>query len=171
MRKLINPSTVEFAREARRTRAYSLFDFLHGMVYGRWVYLYISLGTGRHPQSPKLAAIVRALGRLKPRKPSRGGSHKSAGTAETYHGKVVPLEAAKQLVRINQEIRITNLEHIIPFARARDIILKNPDHIVLLDCPCRVSKPNPCLPLDVCLIVGEPFASFVVEHHPSRSRR
>jgi Pyruvate/2-oxoacid:ferredoxin oxidoreductase delta subunit len=25
--------------------------------------------------------------------------------------------------------------------------------------------------LDVCLIVGEPFASFVQEHHPQRSRR
>jgi len=25
--------------------------------------------------------------------------------------------------------------------------------------------------LDVCLVVGEPFASFVVDHHPQRSRR
>jgi ferredoxin len=55
--------------------------------------------------------------------------------------------------------------------RARDLILKNPDHILALDCPCRSARENPCLPLDVCLIVGEPFASFVTEHHPSRSRR
>jgi Pyruvate/2-oxoacid:ferredoxin oxidoreductase delta subunit len=48
--------------------------------------------------------------------------------------------------------------------------LQNPDHIVVLECPCRVSRPEPCLPLDVCLIVGEPFASFVNEHHPDRSR-
>jgi ferredoxin len=54
--------------------------------------------------------------------------------------------------------------------RARDIILQNPDHIIALECPCRASRPNPCLPLDVCLIIGEPFASFVSEHHPDRTR-
>ncbi len=41
----------------------------------------------------------------------------------------------------------------------------------MLDCPCRVASEHPCLPLDVCLIVGEPFASFVIDHHPQRSRR
>jgi Pyruvate/2-oxoacid:ferredoxin oxidoreductase delta subunit len=90
--------------------------------------------------------------------------------ANTYHGKVVPLEEAKQLVSIRQEIRITDLEKIIPYTRARDIILHNPDHIVALDCPCRVARKDPCLPLDVCLIIGEPFAGFVVEHHPNRTR-
>jgi ferredoxin len=49
-------------------------------------------------------------------------------------------------------------------------VLKNPDHIVVLDCPCRVVRPNPCQPIDVCLIIGEPFAGFVMEHHPNRSR-
>ena len=53
---------------------------------------------------------------------------------------------------------------------AKDIILKNPDHIIVLDCPCRSSRKHPCLPLDVCLVIGEPFASFVAEHHPHRSR-
>jgi hypothetical protein len=32
------------------------------------------------------------------------------------------------------------------------------------------SRPNPVLPLDVCLIVGEPFAGLVIEHHPKRAR-
>jgi len=59
---------------------------------------------------------------------------------------------------------------VIPYKKARAIILKNPDHIVVLDCPCRTTRKDPCLPLDVCLIVGEPFASFVREHHPARSR-
>jgi Pyruvate/2-oxoacid:ferredoxin oxidoreductase delta subunit len=91
--------------------------------------------------------------------------------ADTYHGKVIPLQAATQLVTVREEIRIENLETIIPYAKARDLILKNPDHIAALECPCRASRPNPCLPLDVCLIVGEPFASFVIEHHPKRTRR
>ena len=90
--------------------------------------------------------------------------------AEGYHGKVVSLEAATQLITVNEEVRLTDLEKIIPYARARDIILQNPDHLAAFDCPCRMIRPNPCLPLDVCLIVGEPFASFIVEHHPHRSR-
>jgi len=90
--------------------------------------------------------------------------------AEGYHGKVVPLKAAKRLVMIEEEINLGNLEQVIPYARARDIVLRNPDHIVALECPCRASRAEPCLPLDVCLIVGEPFASFVAEHHPHRSR-
>jgi ferredoxin len=90
--------------------------------------------------------------------------------ADTYHGKVVPLEAARQLVTVEEEISLTNLEQVIPYARARNIVLQNPDHIVVLECPCRASRPNPCQPLDVCLIIGEPFAGFVAEHHPRRSR-
>lgn len=90
--------------------------------------------------------------------------------ADTYHGKVVTLEAARQLVSVSQDVNLGDLEHVIPYALARDIVLKNPDHIVALDCPCRAARANPCLPLDVCLIVGEPFASFVTEHHPHRAR-
>ncbi len=90
--------------------------------------------------------------------------------ADGYHGKVVTLDAAKQLVSVDQDISLTNLEHIIPFEKARDIIFTDPDHIAVLDCPCRASRPDPCLPLDVCLVVGEPFVSFTIEHYPERAR-
>ena len=106
----------------------------------------------------------------KRRSPKIRPSSEHSAIADGYHGKVLPLESARQLVMVNEDIRLTNLEKIIPYPRARDIILKNPDHIVALDCPCRTAKTNPCLPLDVCLIVGEPFASFVHEHHPAKSR-
>jgi Pyruvate/2-oxoacid:ferredoxin oxidoreductase delta subunit len=82
----------------------------------------------------------------------------------------VPLAAAAQLVTVEEDIDLGDLEQTIPYATARDIVLQNPDHIVVLECPCRSVRPNPCLPLDVCLVVGEPFASFVQEHHPRRSR-
>jgi ferredoxin len=90
--------------------------------------------------------------------------------SDTYHGKVVPLKAAQKLVSVNREINLTNLEKVIPYSMAKDLILNNPNHILLLECPCRASRPNPCLPLDVCLIVGEPFAGFAHEHYPQRSR-
>jgi ferredoxin len=159
---LIRPSTSAFVQEAQRTSGYTWFDGLHGYVYARWPYLYIGVGTGEHPLARILGPLVRWLGRLSP--PKKGTF------ADTYHGKAVPLEAATQLVTVGEEIRLTDLEQVIPYPHARDIVLQNPDHIVVLECPCRTARPNPCLPLDVCLVIGEPFASFVAEHHPRRSR-
>jgi ferredoxin len=74
------------------------------------------------------------------------------------------------LVSIKKEIKLDHLEQVIPFERARDIILKNPERIAVIDCPCRKGMQNHCEPMDVCLIIGEPFVSFVLEHHPDSSR-
>jgi ferredoxin len=166
--KLLRPSTRAFAREARRTPGYSFFDWLHGYVYARWPYLYIGVGTGEHWLARRLAPVAGWLGRLIASRSD--GDSDDATWADGYHGKVVPLDAATQLVTIKQEISLTNLETIIPYTHARDIIMQHPDHIVALECPCRAVRPNPCQPLDVCLIVGEPFATFIAEHHPRRSR-
>jgi ferredoxin len=162
------PGTRAFAREARRASNYSLFDFLHGYVYGRWIYTYIGIGLNQHP----LARIVRPLvGWLGGRFPARSDDGREPLTfADTYHGKVVPLEAAKQLVTVQEDVDLGDLEQTIPYATARDIVLQDPDHIVVVDCACRSVRPDPCGPLDVCLVIGEPFASFVAEHHPRRSR-
>jgi ferredoxin len=152
-------------KEARHTEDYSLFDLIHGYVYGRWPYLYIGIGTGEHPLARLLGPVARWLLGILP------SSSSDVTFADTYHGKVVPLENATQLVTIDEPVELRDLEQIIPYARARDIVLRNPDQIVVLNCPCRAARPDPCEPLDVCLIVGEPFASFVAEHHPDRSRR
>jgi Pyruvate/2-oxoacid:ferredoxin oxidoreductase delta subunit len=169
--RLVKPSTRAFVREARRTPGYSLFDLIHGYVYARWPYLYIGIGTGEHPAAPWIervagwAAALASLGRPAAR-------HVNGNDfADGYHGKAVPLATAEQLVHIHHDLEVRDLEQVIPYKRARSIILKNPDHIVVLECPCRSAREHPCLPLDVCLIVGEPFASLVREHHPRRSRR
>lgn len=164
-------STRNLIKEARTAKDYSLFDFLHGYFYMRWPYFYISMGKGDHPLSRKLSGIVAfVFGFLERTRKRDKGSGQGGGFAEGYHGKVLPLGTARQLVSINEEIRMDNLEQVIPFEKARDIILKNPDHIVVIDCPCRKGMKDPCLPLDVCLIIGEPFASFVLDHHPDSSR-
>lgn len=182
---LLQDSTREFVSEALETEDYSWFDLLHGYVYARWPYLYIGMGVGEHPLTrvwwPRLKRLTRpvqrAIGRLLPRRlnpfhpDSPPPDEPRLGHAAGYHGKVVPLESARRLVLVNEEIRLPDLEQVIPYPRARALILKNPDHIAVLECPCRASRKDPCLPLDVCLIVGEPFASFVVEHHPEKARR
>jgi ferredoxin len=183
--RITGPSTIAFAREGRRVPAstkYSLFDFLHGYIYARWPYLYIGIGTGEHPlakrYAPLAAKVIRWINKARQKgsiAASNSEQHVQANEprltfADTYHGKVVPLSAARQLVMVNEPVRLLDLEPVIPYQKARDIVLQNPDHIVVLECPCRAARPDPCLPLDVCLIVGEPFAGFVLEHHPGRSR-
>jgi Fe-S-cluster-containing hydrogenase component 2 len=163
-------STRALFEEARRLSGHSLFDWLHGYVYGRWPYLYIGVATGEHPLSRILGPMARWLLNVFGTDAGEDGSDSGAGFADTYHGKAVPLAQATQLVTVQEDLRLTDLEQVIPYRRARDIVLKNPDHIVALDCPCRVSRPEPCEPVDVCLIIGEPFASFVADHHPGRSR-
>jgi ferredoxin len=174
---ILRPSTLRFFREWRAVPNRSLFDFLHGYAYGRWVYLYISLGTGEHPLAKKLAPLFSFLWHNGGPPDSEEVSvpfneidREHTAFADGYHGKVVPLISARQLVSVQRDISGTLPERVIPYPRARDIVLKNPDHIVVMQCPCRTSRKNPCQPLDVCLIIGEPFASFVLEHHPGRSR-
>ena len=181
-RHLIRPSTRAFFREGRASDDCTLFDLLHGYFYARWPFLYIGVATGRHPIARRYASLVRFIGRLMTRRSRRqlaDAERQAAANRETaakrawadgYHGKAMPLEDAKKLVLINEEIRIEDLEQVIPYGRARAIIMKNPERIAVLQCPCRTSRREACHPLDVCLIVGDPFASFVVEHDPKRAR-
>jgi ferredoxin len=170
MDRLVKPSTLSFLKEARSQKEFCISDWLHGYVYGRWPYLYIGVGTGEHRLTWLFDAIWNLFCRITEPRLTDDSSYDGVAFADTYHGKVMSLEQAKKLVTVNREIGLRDLERVIPYARARDIVLKNPDHIVALECPCRASRPNPCQPLDVCLIVGEPFAGFISEHHPSRSR-
>jgi ferredoxin len=174
---LFSRTSLAFIVEGLRQPGYTLFDAVHGYIYGRFPYLYIGIGVGTHPAARLLRPFVKATelaARLRPPfrlgLPRRKRKTRKITFADTYHGKVVPLQAATQLVQVNEPIKLRNLEKIIPYARARDIVLKNPDHIVALVCPCRSARTNPCLPLDVCLIVGEPFASFTLESQPQRAR-
>ncbi len=165
------PSFRYFAREAKATPGFSFFNWLHGYIYGRWIYLYISIGTKEHLLSKLGTPLLKLINIFNAFRGTDNAACSKILFEDTYHGKVISLEAAKQLVRVEKNITIDDLEKVIPYARARSIILKNPESIVVLDCPCRVARVTPCTPLDVCLIIGEPFASFVAEHHPARSRR
>ena len=162
----IKPSTEALFKEADKVPGYTLFDRLHGYVYGRWTYLYIAIGTGQHPLAKTLAPVIGFFSRGK----KSDVPEENRGTADEYHGKTISLETATQLVMVNEPVSIPDLEHVIPYKQARALILQNPDHIALIDCPCRSARVNPCQPIDVCMVVGEPFASFVIEHHPDKSR-
>lgn len=166
----ISRATWAMIQETRRTPNYSWFDFLHGYIYLRWPYFYIGVGTGEHPLAKAVAPAANWLIERLGKKPEDQANAERTTFADTYHGKVMPLDDAKRLVTVQEEIRAPDLEKVIPYTMARALILQHPEHIAVLDCPCRSARPDPCLPLDVCLIIGEPFAGLVREHHPERSR-
>lgn len=164
---MIKPSTRDFWKRANAIKGYPLAEKIHGYFYLRWPYFYIATGTGSNWLGKLGDKIISAMHKVFPPAPPKPGQ---ITFADTYHGKVVPLQAARELVSVKENICVGDLEKVIPYQLARTIVLDHPDHIVALDCPCRVARENPCLPLDVCLIVGEPFASFTLEHHTARSR-
>jgi Pyruvate/2-oxoacid:ferredoxin oxidoreductase delta subunit len=91
--------------------------------------------------------------------------------ADTYHGKIVPLDQAKMLVSVEEDIEVRDLENIVPYATCRDIVLEHPEEIIACKCVCRMTSENHCQPDEVCLLIGEPFVSFVLDHQPAFARR
>ncbi len=126
----------------------SILTKIHGYIYGRFVYQYISV------------AVNKVLPRMSPRFKRWWADH--------YHGKVISTELASAIITLDHDIKRTDLEKIIPYPTARDIVLKGSPRVVLLDCPCRHAQENPCQPTDVCMLVGG--GDFMLDHHPSRSR-
>jgi len=150
---LILPSTRAGLREGGggrgRRRGRTLPTALHGYVYGRWVYQYIAF------------SVKVLLPRMSPRFKRWWADH--------YHGKVLPTELAQRIIRLDHDIRRTDLEHVIPYPVARDIVLSAAPAVTLLECPCRLTRTDPCTPTQVCMIVGG--GDFTLEHHPARARR
>ncbi len=127
--------------------------WLHGLFYLSHTLQYIGMGrfaTGYTQYFPK---------------------HMKKHYADTYHGKLVPLEEAQKLVSIKEDVEIGDLEQIVPYKTCRDIILENPGQIAVAKCVCRNTSPNHCYPDEVCMIIGEPYVSFILDHQPDLCRR
>jgi Pyruvate/2-oxoacid:ferredoxin oxidoreductase delta subunit len=147
---LILPSTRAAAGKSALTkRSGGLLSALHGYVYARWTFPYISF------------TIHRLLPRMTPKV--------KRWWAEHYHGKVLPTDLACAIVQLDHDIKRTDLEQIIPYSAARDILLSSEPKVTVMECPCRQARDNPCQPTDVCMLVGG--GDFVLEHQPNRSRR
>nr|MBN1228796.1 4Fe-4S binding protein [Anaerolineae bacterium] len=124
------------------------FKTIHGYFYGRWPEHYI--GWARRYLLPRM-----------------DGKPSGLKWADHYHGKVVPLELAKSIITLDHDIPRTDLEQIIPYTTARDIVLKGPPDVVVMDCPCRLTVENPCEPIRVCMIIGD--GQFVLDHRPDKA--
>lgn len=91
--------------------------------------------------------------------------------AEGYHGKVLRHDEARNIICLDKPIERRDLDKIIPYPVARDLILQAPPDIVAYECVCRSLKPHHCEPTQVCMVVGKPFTDFALEHNPQSTRR
>lgn len=152
-----------------------LEQFIHGYIYGRYFNDYVyrmstllniaekAPETGE-PVPPGMSDVLDAL-------VGKVARESISADTSTYHGKVVKVEEAQALVRVKEDVALRGLEHIIPYKVANDIILEDPDHIGVVDCPCRATMKDPCKPLDVCIAVGEPFVGLLEEFGTGNFRR
>ena len=148
--RLMLPSTLKMLR-ASGWRKLRDGTFLHSYVYGLFTKEYI--GYGLKNVLPKMDAAARQ------------------SSADHYHGKVLPTALAEALVTHEHNIDLPDLEQVIPYPVARSLVLDGSPDIAVFDCPCRATRENPCQPTQVCMIVGQPFVDFIVEHHPTKTRR
>jgi NAD-dependent dihydropyrimidine dehydrogenase PreA subunit len=127
---------------------------VHGYLYGRWTLQYArALFSLPSPETSTIAArVVRWL-------------------TDRHHGKVLIPEHARAIVRLDKPIRRRDLEQIVPYPTARDIVLEGPPDIVAYECMCRNARATHCEPTQVCLAVGKPMTDFILEHHAGRARR
>lgn len=165
--KFFKPSTRAFWKAARQRPGGGFWEALHGLIYLKWPETYIKVGLGRSRTARMLQAPIYQLGRLF----GLWNKDSKSRFADTYHGKAVPLEEASRLILIDRPVNTEIPEKVLPYSLARDIILENPADLALLNCPCRATAAEPCQPADVCIIAGQPFVDFVLEHHPEKSRR
>ncbi len=146
--RLLLPSTSKFIRMAGRRRLLDL-TALHGYLYLRLQKQYLKVALTINPGLP---SFIREW------------------STARYHGKVLTQDQAKKIITINRDIPLQNLEQVVPHERARSIVLSSSQRIVAFECACRHARPRHCEPTQVCLFIGEPFAEFMLEHHPSESR-
>ena len=148
--RLLLPSTRKELLRAGPGNFLSLKS-LHAYVYGRWTNQYID--------------VI-----LKHVNPHLGEDGKK-WWRDHYHGKILTPEQAQAIVTLDHDIPLQDLDQIIPYPMARDLVLNGPPDVLAYECACRHSRASSCQPTQVCMVVGQPFVDFILEHNPHSSRR
>lgn len=130
--------------------SHSLLEAIHGYVYARFPKPYVKLLL-----TPKNKVTREGVENL----------------AAHYHGKILTHDHARAIVTLNRDIPLRDLEQIVPYPVARNLVLHGPPDIAAYECPCRHARPSHCQPTQVCMVIGQPMVDFVLAHNPKDSRR
>jgi hypothetical protein len=95
------------------------FKATHAYIYGRWSKQYLNV----------------LWNWIMPRLDERGRKN----YVQKHHGKVITHDQARAVITLNKNIPLRDLEQIIPYASARDLVLNGPPDVVVHECgwpPC-----------------------------------
>jgi Pyruvate/2-oxoacid:ferredoxin oxidoreductase delta subunit len=83
-----------------------------------------------------------------------------------YHGKVLSHGDVTKILNVGETIALgpDTTGRIVAYKYAKSIVLNEPEHIAVMDCPCKLQMENPCQPLAACIAVGRPLVDFWLEH-------
>jgi ferredoxin len=128
----------------------AIHNYIYFVFYDR--YIAASLKTGRW--------VVLRLGRWR-----MAGSFFKAFFSR-YHAKVITGSDVEKMLRLREDFFADPAvaTQVIPFRYANKILLSETQFIAVMDCPCRLSRENPCLPTKVCIAVGRTTAEFWMDH-------
>ncbi len=91
--------------------------------------------------------------------------------ANRYHAKVISPAVAEDIVTYPGDIELHHVpDQVIPFDYARDIVIRSPREIAVIECACRAAAGSSCTPSQVCMIIGQPFVDFVLAKQPEARR-
>jgi Pyruvate/2-oxoacid:ferredoxin oxidoreductase delta subunit len=141
-------------RNIARMHGWRIDRSIHNYIYFVYYRLYVSLflKAGRF--------LVRRFLWLK------GLRHAFGFVFERYHAKVLSESDARKIITLNRDVVLgpDKSERVIPFSHANKIILREPDFIAVMDCPCRLVREKPCQSPGVCMAVGRMTAEFWLDH-------
>ena len=145
-------------------------DFFSAYVYLKYIDHFIFHALNASGLTPKERTEVpeESIDAMLEAAVQRVAEHSLTLDTSYYHGKVVKVNEAIKFVTQKEPLSIIPPERVVPYKVARDIVLDTPDAIAVGTCACRAASPNPCLPppQEVCLIIGDPYASFIADKSP-----
>lgn len=131
------------------------FDrFLHNYLYFKFYYPYVRTVYG---------GIVFISDHLPWFRPLRGVLSMALSR---YHAKVLSFGDTKKILSLHESISAVSPKNrrIVPYKYAYKIIFQEPEHIAVMDCPCKMTLGDREENINSCLAVGKALSSFWLEH-------
>jgi ferredoxin len=161
-----------FSKEFGRTEE-GFNKKIHSYVYNRFIRQYVyDMKLGINMMAKKRDTLVKpddpaneAVEDLVSMFASNTGFKAMNPATSDYHAKILRLEEATKIFQLNVDLNLPDLpKTVIPFDVARKTIIREPQSLAVIECPCRTARgDNGCYPRDVCLLLGEPWVSFALE--------
>ena len=128
--------------------------FVHNYIYFIFYYPYVR--TAYH--SFRIAS--KYLSWFKPLNPMIGA------ILARYHSKVLSYGDTEKFFTINEDLRaITDQnKEIVPFKYAHKIIFQEPEHLAVMDCPCKKTLKDEDWAINSCIAIGKGLSSFWLDH-------